>query len=77
MLMTLNKDFLPYNVVIFRPAETEQPEIAEIAPFTKFQTCIDGKPTAYVCQNYACSVPTTDTAEMLRTLEKGRRGNRW
>jgi uncharacterized protein YyaL (SSP411 family) len=77
MLMALNKDFLPYNVVIFRPAETEQPEIAEIAPFTKFQTCIDGKPTAYVCQNYACSVPTTDTAEMLRTLEKGRRGNRW
>jgi hypothetical protein len=76
MLSALNKHFLPYNVVIFRPAETEHPEIAEVAPFTKFQTCIDGKSTAYVCQNYACSVPTSDTAEMLRMLEKGRRGNR-
>ncbi len=76
MLRALDTHFLPYNVVVFRPAETEHPEIAEIAPFTKFQTCVDGKPTAYVCQNYACSVPTTDTAEMLRMLEEGRRGNR-
>ena len=76
MLKALDKHFLPYNVVVFRPAETEHPEIAEIAPFTKFQTCIDGKPTAYIYQNYACSVPTTDTAEMLRMLEEGRRGNR-
>jgi uncharacterized protein YyaL (SSP411 family) len=76
MLRALDTHFLPYNVVVFRPAETEHPEIAEIAPFTKFQTCVDGKPTAYVCQNYACSVPTTDTAEMLRMLEEGRCGNR-
>ena len=76
MLRALDTHFLPCNVVIFRPAETEHPEIAEIAPFTKFHLCIDGKPTAYVCQNYACSVPTTDTAEMLRMLEEGRRGNR-
>jgi uncharacterized protein YyaL (SSP411 family) len=76
MLRALDTHFLPYNVVVFRPAETEHPEIAEIAPFTKLQTCVDGKPTAYVCQNFACRVPTTDTAEMLRTLEEGRRGNR-
>ena len=76
MLRALNTHFLPYNVVVFRPAETEHPEIAEIAPFTKFQTCIDGNPTAYVCQNFACSVPTKDTSEMLRMLEEGRRGNR-
>jgi uncharacterized protein YyaL (SSP411 family) len=76
MLRALDTHFLPCNVVVFRPAETEHPEIAEIAPFTKFHMCIDGKPTAYVCQNYACSVPTTDTAEMLRMLEEGRRGNR-
>jgi uncharacterized protein YyaL (SSP411 family) len=76
MLRALDTHFLPYNVVVFRPAETEHPEIAEIAPFTKLQTCVDGKPTAYVCQNFACRVPTTDTAEMLRMLEEGRRGNR-
>jgi uncharacterized protein len=76
MLKALNERFLPHNVVLFRPAETDQPEIEKIAPFTKFQTCIDGKATAYVCQNYACNVPTTDPGEMLRLLEKARRGSR-
>jgi uncharacterized protein YyaL (SSP411 family) len=76
MLEALNERFLPHNVVLFRPAETDQPEIEKIAPFTKFQTCIDGKATAYVCQNYACNVPTTDPGEMLRLLEKARRGSR-
>ncbi|HYC19272.1 MAG TPA: thioredoxin domain-containing protein [Candidatus Bathyarchaeia archaeon] len=76
MLRALGTHFLPCNVVVFRPAETEHPEIAEIAPSTKVHMCIDGKPTAYVCQNYACNVPTTDTAEMLRMLEEGRRDNR-
>ncbi len=27
---------------------------------------IDGKPTAYVCQNFACQSPTTDAAQMLK-----------
>jgi uncharacterized protein YyaL (SSP411 family) len=76
MLKALNERFLPHNVVLFRPAETDHSEIEKIAPFTKFQTCIDGKATAYVCQNYACNVPTTDPGEMLRLLEKARRGSR-
>jgi uncharacterized protein YyaL (SSP411 family) len=71
MLRALGKEYTPNNVVIFRPAELENPDIEEIAPSTAYQKCIDGKPTAYVCQNYACNTPTTDIDEMLRLLEQG------
>ena len=37
---------------------------------------IDGKATAYVCQNYACKAPTTDIKEMLKSLQSlSRKGN--
>jgi hypothetical protein len=32
------------------------------------KTARDGKPTAYVCRNYACQEPTTDPEELARRL---------
>ena len=29
---------------------------------------VNGKATAYVCENYACKLPVTSTAEMLEQL---------
>jgi uncharacterized protein YyaL (SSP411 family) len=72
MAQILRKEFTPNKVVLFRPSEEEQPEISDLAPFTRFQTSIDGKATAYVCRDYACELPVTDSEAMLRLL----RGNR-
>jgi uncharacterized protein YyaL (SSP411 family) len=30
---------------------------------------LDGKATAYICENYACKLPTTDVAVMVELLE--------
>ncbi len=68
MVAVLNTRYLPNNVVVFRPAERENHDMTAIAPFTTYQTCIDGRPTAYVCQNHSCRTPTTDIREMLRML---------
>jgi len=32
-----------------------------------------GKATAYVCQNYQCRLPTTDTRQMLELLDEASR----
>jgi hypothetical protein len=69
MIRTLGEHFLPNNVAILRPTEEESPPIANIAEYTKQQTSIDGKATAYVCLNYNCKLPTTDSAKMLELLE--------
>jgi len=68
MIAVLNKRYLPHNVIIFRPAEQENHDINAIAPFTKHKKCIDGRPTAYVCQNHSCRTPTTDIDEMFWML---------
>ena len=70
MLSELRTRFLPNKVVVFRP-DGEAPAISKIAAYTKNQSSFDGKATAYVCQNFACKVPTQDPKVMLKSLEEG------
>ncbi|AKB17794.1 hypothetical protein MSWHS_0931 [Methanosarcina sp. WWM596] len=67
MLEELWSHFVPNKVLVFRP-EGENPEIAGLAEYTTEQLPIEGKATAYVCQNYECQLPTTETSEMLKML---------
>jgi len=68
MVKALRTRFLPNKVVILNPGERESPEIAKLAEFTKNQSSIDGRATAYVCMNYNCKLPTTDIGKMLQLL---------
>lgn len=71
MLRALRSEYLPNKVVLFREdgKETEQETpIWKYAAYTEAQHSLEGKATAYVCQNYACKAPTTDPAAMLDTL---------
>jgi len=38
-------------------------------PLLEGRGVVDGKPTAYVCRNYACELPVTDAAALGRQLE--------
>ncbi|MDH3599098.1 MAG: thioredoxin domain-containing protein [Candidatus Tectomicrobia bacterium] len=68
MLQSLRQRFLPNKVVVFRPNDTQAPAISKLAPFTQNQKPLQGKATAYVCQNFVCNMPTTDPQEMLTSL---------
>ncbi|MBW6518011.1 MAG: thioredoxin domain-containing protein [ANME-2 cluster archaeon] len=69
MLETLRHAFIPNKVVIFHPTDEESPEIANIAGFVGDLKSIEGKATAYVCQDYACKLPTNDKEKMLELFE--------
>ena len=71
MILALFGSFLPNKVVILRPVDEIMSEIADIAPFFRNQTTIDGRTTAYVCRNYTCNLPTTDIQQMLEQLKAG------
>lgn len=69
MVKALRTRFLPNKVVLLNPGEQKSSEIAQLAEFTKNQSSIEGKATAYVCLNYNCKLPTTDINKMLELLD--------
>ncbi len=69
MIKALQKEFLPNKVALFRPGDKDAPEITSLAEFTKPKAMLDGRATAYVCSDYSCKSPTTDTEAMLKLLK--------
>ena len=69
MLQALHQSFIPNKVVVFRPSKTESSGIDKLAPYTAYQTSTNGQATAYVCINYNCKLPVTDTKRMLELLQ--------
>ena len=69
MIAALRRPFIPEKVVIFRTADkVTAGAISDISPFTRSMAARDGKATAYVCQEFACKLPTTSVNQMLKNL---------
>ncbi len=56
------REYLPNKVVVLAESAGED---AEFIPLLRERGFVDGKPTAYVCENFTCQKPVT-TAEDLR-----------
>jgi uncharacterized protein YyaL (SSP411 family) len=67
MLRAVREKYLPRKVLIFRAAAGDA-AISKLAPYIADMDAIDGAATAYVCQNQACDLPTTDIEQMMKTL---------
>ena len=65
LLDTIFTRFLPNKVVVGSPMGDGGTEL----PLLQSRGMIDGKPTAYVCQNYACQLPVTEQGALAEQLE--------
>lgn len=70
MVHAVRRQFSPNKVLLFVPSETPSPAITRIAEFTKYQTSMDGKATAYICRNHVCSAPTTDITRIPELMQE-------
>ena len=68
-LAELRRRWLPNRVLTVLPA-TEVATVAASVPLLAGRRLLDGRPTAYVCRNFACQRPTTDPAELGRQLDR-------
>jgi len=66
MIDAVRKNYSPSKIVLTKGKDDDK--ITEIADFTKGQSRIEGKATAYVCLNHICNLPTTDINKMLELL---------
>ncbi len=69
MLDSLNSLFVPNKVVLLKNKSNET-ELGNAASFTKDYAILENQVLAYVCQNFVCSLPTNDPAELRELLNK-------
>jgi uncharacterized protein YyaL (SSP411 family) len=68
MLRQVHRHFVPHEVLILADGGVGQQFFAERVEFMKNVTETDGKPTAYVCENFVCQLPTTDVKKLAELL---------
>jgi len=65
-IQSISQSYNPNRVLLYKNGQN----LTKIAPWTDSQTMIDGKPTAYVCKNFACNLPTNELKLALEQLEE-------
>jgi uncharacterized protein len=66
LLDAVRQRYLPNTVVAASMAGP-----SDALPLLKARVPLNGKPAAYVCENYACQRPVTSVPDLVRLLEKG------
>jgi uncharacterized protein YyaL (SSP411 family) len=60
--------FVPSHVLAVATRTVPAAALASLVPLVEEKTAIDGKPTAYVCEQRVCKLPTADVEEFTRQL---------
>jgi uncharacterized protein YyaL (SSP411 family) len=61
--------YLPNKIVA--PTREGDTEAASVVPLLRERTRIDGRATAYVCENYTCQRPVNEPGELAAQLDAG------
>ncbi len=69
LLREVNARFIPNKVVLLADGAAGQEALARRFDFIASLHPIDGKAAAYVCENGACKLPTTDPAKLAALLD--------
>ena len=71
MKKVLAERFLPSHVLVIA-AEGTAGELARLAPWTEGKPAKDGRVTAYLCEQGACELPTSDPATLTKQLSEAK-----
>ncbi|KAB2951928.1 thioredoxin domain-containing protein [Heliorestis acidaminivorans] len=68
-LKSLEQQFLPETVFLYRFAGAEYKGLEDVAPFVRDMKPLNHNLTFYVCRDFACQQPTTNMEEVKEFLE--------
>ena len=64
LLKEMNRHFLPKTVLVLADGAEGQEYLGEKNEAIRAMSPIDGKPAAYVCENFTCKAPVTDAKQL-------------
>ena len=70
LLAELRRHFLPNKILLLADGAEGQKYLAEKLGAIGAMSMVDGKPAAYVCENFTCKAPVTDADALREILTK-------
>ncbi len=68
-LTVLRKQFLPNRIITVATEGKDLESQAKLIPFVRGKLALEGKTTAYVCEEGMCKLPTTDPTVFARQIK--------
>ena len=68
-LQTLRSRFQPHTVTVLVDGDSTREILHQLIPAIDEMKALDGRPTAYVCENYTCQLPTHDVSKFEELLQ--------
>jgi uncharacterized protein YyaL (SSP411 family) len=68
LLREVHRHFLPNKILILADGAEGQTYLGEKNEALRAMSMVDGKPAAYVCENFTCKAPVTDTKALRELL---------
>ncbi len=69
LLKEVHRHFLPNTIVILVDASEAQKYLGERNEAIRAMSLVEGKPAAYVCENFTCKAPVTDPKQLSDLLK--------
>ncbi|HET7153629.1 MAG TPA: hypothetical protein VFJ29_07655 [Candidatus Kapabacteria bacterium] len=73
LLREVYSRFLPNKILLLADGGKGQEMLTSFLPSIKDMGMINGDPAAYICENYACQLPTSDKVQLRQLLDKARK----
>src|SRR4029077_4974546 len=70
LLREVHRHFLPKTILLLADGAEGQKHLGEKNEAIRAMSPIDGKPAAYVCENFTCKAPVTDARQLADLLSK-------
>jgi uncharacterized protein len=69
LLRVVHERFIPNRILVLAPGGAAQAKLAAYMPVVKEMAPMKGRATAFVCEDYACKLPTSDPQKVAQLLE--------
>ena len=69
LLKVVHSHYLPNKVLVLHTPSAPPSFLSSHLPSLAAMTTQNGRATAYVCENFTCSAPTTDAEELRKLID--------